>query len=59
MKRGDTSVDIFLIGECWAREIAGRGELWSGEGGSDVGVVGGMWLGGAWSRGSMTRGIHD
>ena len=59
MKRGDSWVDEFLIGECWAREIAGIRELWSGDGGSDIMVGEGLWLGGAWSRGSTTRGKHD
>ena len=40
MKRGDSSVDVFMVGECWARENVGRGELWSGAGVSDVVVVG-------------------
>ena len=40
MKKGDSSVDVFMVGECLAREKAGRGELWSGAGGSDVVVVG-------------------
>ena len=58
MKSGDSSVDVCMVGECWAREIAGGGELWADEGGSDVGVAG-MWLGGSWSRGSTTRWVDE